>query len=51
MIQEEHTSSGNNNDNRMHADCSGQEKFLLFKCMVELKDACQIYTQGSCQMV
>jgi hypothetical protein len=51
VIQEEHTGSGNNNDNRMHADCSGQEKFLLFKCMVELKDACQIYTQGSCQMV
>ncbi|KAH9562737.1 hypothetical protein CY35_05G087400 [Sphagnum magellanicum] len=29
-----------------HADCSGRQKFLLYKFMLELEDARKIYTQG-----
>jgi hypothetical protein len=38
---------GKDSPHRMyHADCSGRQKFLLYKFMLELEDARKIYTQG-----
>lgn len=37
----------NKNDrNQTHLYCDGQQKFKIYKAMVELEDACKIYTEG-----
>jgi hypothetical protein len=32
--------------NKMHMQCKGQWKFMVYKCMVDLEEACRILTQG-----
>ncbi|KAG0588405.1 hypothetical protein KC19_2G240500 [Ceratodon purpureus] len=35
-----------NERNKMHMQCKGQWKFMVYKCMVDLDEACVILTQG-----
>lgn len=32
--------------NKIHMGCKGQWKFMVYRCMVELEEACRIFKQG-----